>query len=127
MPVFRQVRLARPGRANAKESRLNQIPPPRRFEWLKWLTGNPVTPWLRCSAPVRIKAVRIWEQPGSSGLRGGYVRGGTSKATGFVNNVKVRCGKCGTTQYLKPGLASGSASPTRPTTEVGPGPHVGLG
>lgn len=34
------------------------------------------------------------------------MREGTPKATGFVNNIKVRCKKCGTTQYLKPGPGS---------------------
>ncbi len=31
------------------------------------------------------------------------VRHGKSKASGMVNNVKVRCDKCGTEQYLSPG------------------------
>lgn len=31
------------------------------------------------------------------------MREGTAKVTGFVNNIKVRCSKCGTEQYLKPG------------------------
>ena len=30
-------------------------------------------------------------------------RRGTSKPTGWTNNVKVKCSKCGTPQYLKPG------------------------
>jgi ribosomal protein S27E len=30
---------------------------------------------------------------------------GKDKAGGFVNNVKVKCTKCGKQQYIKPGMA----------------------